>query len=374
MAAPDPVTAALLLAVEAGVFPGAALAVRVRGQMVYQRAVGRAALFPIPRQASLNTVYDLASLTKPLATASSILLLVQTGRLDLDKPLCQVLDELKGSQAGDVTARDLLSHRSGLPAWRPYYEEVAERDRIAPGFLGSDAAKQFMLRCIRNEPFVYHRGARSLYSDLGFILLGLLVERVTGDSLDRFCRDQLYTPIGAPLLLFLGKALDGQASVLGLDGIAPTEEDPWRGRLLCGEVHDENAYAMGGVAGHAGLFGTLSSVLAMSGAWLQSYMGRSVFLAPGLVRRFTARQNDTPESSWGLGWDTPSTPSTSGAYFSPQSFGHLGFTGTSLWIDPLRELEMVLLSNRVHPTRRNSNIQTFRPLIHDLVFREFVKN
>lgn len=372
MPSPDPVTGALLSAVESGLFPGAVLAVRVRGQVTYQRAAGQAALLPAPQPASLNTVYDLASLTKPLATAGALLTLVQERRFQLEEPLEQVLEELRGSPIGGVTALDLLSHSSGLPAWRPYYERVAEQDRAQPGFLGSEAAKRLVLRCIRDEPLVYPTRTRSLYSDLGFILLGFLVEQVSGVSLDRLCRDRLYAPLRADSLLFLGSTKTRGGTPVDPDRIAPTEADSWRGRILRGEVHDENAYALGGVAGHAGLFGTLSGVLTVSGAWLNGYMGRSPVLHPELVRRFVTRREGIPGSSWGLGWDTPSPPSSSGAYFSPRSFGHLGFTGTSLWIDPVCELEVVLLTNRVHPTRRNNGIQKFRPLIHDLVYKEFV--
>ena len=154
--------------------------------------------------------------------------------------------------------------------------------------------------------------------------------------------------------------------------IAPTERDTWRGRLLCGEVHDENAAALGGVAGHAGLFGTAEAVLALTGAWLAGYHRKPSILNHEVVRDFTRRQATVPESSWAMGWDTPSLPSSSGRYFSSQSFGHLGYTGTSIWIDPECELEVVLLSNRVHPTRKNDGIRVLRPAIHDLVYQEFV--
>jgi len=160
--------------------------------------------------------------------------------------------------------------------------------------------------------------------------------------------------------------------VVDISRVAPTEQDEWRTRLLCGEVHDENAAAMGGIAGHAGLFGTAESVLAVSGAWLSAYCGRTSILEKELVREFTTRQEFDERSSWALGWDTPSMPSSSGTSFSDRSFGHLGYTGTSLWIDPMCELEVVLLSNRVHPTRKNEKIKAFRPYIHDLVYGECV--
>ena len=154
--------------------------------------------------------------------------------------------------------------------------------------------------------------------------------------------------------------------------MAATEDDPWRGRVLKGEAHDENAFAMGGVAGHAGLFGAAAAVLAVSSLWLKGYLGRGTLFLPELVRRFASRQNRAGDSSWALGWDTPSLPSSSGTRLSRRSFGHLGYTGTSLWVDPMQELEVVLLSNRVHPTRENNKIREFRPVIHDLIYEEFV--
>jgi CubicO group peptidase (beta-lactamase class C family) len=151
-----------------------------------------------------------------------------------------------------------------------------------------------------------------------------------------------------------------------LDRIAPSEEDPWRGHLLQGEVHDENAAALGGVAGHAGLFGTAQAVGQVTKAWLDSYSGKPSIFRQDLVSQFVKAQ---PGTSWGLGWDTPSQPSSSGQWFSPESFGHLGFTGTSIWIDPIKELEVIFLSNRVHPTRENQAIKTFRPKLHDVIIR-----
>lgn len=376
MSASDPITTALQSAVETGVFPGAVLLVRLRGRLAYQRAVGCAALSPEREPASLDTVYDLASLTKPLATATAVLCLVQDGRLGLDEPLRNLLGELKGSPLGGATASHLLSHSSGLPAWRPFYERIAERDRAQPGFLGGAAAKRVALDLIRQEALVAPVGSRSLYSDLGFMLLGLLVERIAGCSLAAFCRDRVYARIGMAPLFFIetnGRPAGvppGQPIDLGR--VAPTEEDAWRGRVVRAQVHDENAYAIGGIAGHAGLFGTASSVLAVSGAWLKSYLGQDGVFPVDLVRRFVSRQGRPPGSSWGLGWDTPSVPSSSGTRLSARAFGHLGYTGTSLWVDPECELEVVLLSNRVHPTRRNEAIKEFRPLIHDLIYQEMI--
>ena len=224
------------------------------------------------------------------------------------------------------------------------------------------------LDLIKQEPVEAPPGAQSVYSDLGFILLGVVVERAGGSPLADYCRSAVFEPMGA-LLGFRGPK--GAASA-GLSLIAPTEDDPWRGRLLRGEVHDENAWALGGVAGHAGLFGTAEGVSVVVGHWLDGYKGRSRLLQADLVKRFTTRQENIPGSSWALGWDTPSAPSSSGSRFSPASFGHLGYTGTSVWVDPSVELEVVLLSNRVHPTRRNESIKQFRPLIHDVIYGELI--
>jgi CubicO group peptidase (beta-lactamase class C family) len=228
---------------------------------------------------------------------------------------------------------------------------------------------------IRSETFVYERGARSLYSDLGFMLLGLVVEQTSGQSLNDFFTDHIVGRLGRPRIQFvlregLRTFLDSANDRKG--GVAPTEIDPWRGHLLCGEVHDQNAGALGGEAGHAGLFGSVDAVLALTGEWLQAYHGRAAILDRSLVREFTRRQEGTGASTWALGWDTPSMPSSAGHHFSPQSFGHLGYTGTSIWIDPVQHLEVVLLSNRVHPSSRNEAIRDFRPVIHDLVYQEFL--
>jgi len=369
----DPITKALDAAVAGGVFPGAVLHVRLRGAPVYHRAAGCAALIPAREPARMETIYDLASLTKPLATTTAVVRLIQDGRLSLDDPAQRHVDELKGSAIGEATVYHLLTHSAGLPAWRPLYERIAEEDRHTPGVLGGPAAQRMMLALIMQESLANPPGARSVYSDLGFILLGVLVERVSGNALAAYCREAVFEPMGASLF-FLGRQAAGSGRGTATDAalIAPTEDDPWRGRMLRGEVHDENAHAIGGAAGHAGLFGTASAVSAVAGQWLDGCVGRSRVLPSDLVKRFTARQGGIAGSSWALGWDTPSPPSSSGSRFSAASFGHLGYTGTSIWIDPIKELEVVLLSNRVHPTRRNEAIKQFRPLIHDIIYDELV--
>ncbi len=371
MKGPGVIQAAMDQAVRDGVFPGGVLAVRLAGEPKCLVAAGYLSSDPHD-PVQISTVYDLASLTKPLATVTSILLLVQSGKLDLDAPVAHTLDDLEGAPIGSASLRDLLTHCSGLPGWRPLYERLSAKG-VAWG--RSEYVRQSVLHLIRDEPLIYGRGERSEYSDLGFILLGLAVERASGMQLDEYFYESVARPLGAQPLSFNPTARDSHPARPAVDvsSIAPTEWDEWRRQLLKGHVHDDNAAAMGGVAGHAGLFGTAEAVLAVSGAWLRSCKGQRSILEHRLVREFTRRASPSLHSGWALGWDTPTAPSSSGSYLSPESFGHLGYTGTSLWIDPRRKLEIVLLTNRVHPTRKNEAIRAFRPMIHDVVFREIVR-
>ena len=369
------IQAALEQAVREGVFPGAVLAVRSGGSPVQVACVGSLSTHPPGASVAPSTIYDLASLTKPLATVTAIALLVQEGRCHLEAGVETILPELANTPVGTATVWHLLTHSSGLPGWRGYYERLSPAATIPATEEAREKARKALVSLLRNEALIYERGERSLYSDLGFMVLGLMVERSSGMPLDRFFSERIARPLDVRFLRFIPIEEPAQARQ-GLDlsrgGIAPTEEDSWRGRLLCGEVHDENAASLGGVAGHAGLFGTAESVLAVTGSWLQAYCGHRSLLDSASVREFTARQRRIPGSSWALGWDTPSAPSSSGQHFSSNSFGHLGYTGTSIWVDPDRELEVVLLSNRVHPTRNNDRIRVFRPMIHDLVWQEYV--
>jgi len=295
-----------------------------------------------------------------LATASSILLLVQEGRVSLTQTLATLLEETKETPWGRVSLRDLLSHQSGLPAWRPFYQSFPPTFSSEPDF--RQKRIQAVLEMILREPIDQSSSPTSKYSDLGYMVLGFVVERMTRQSLADFTRERIFRLVEATPLAFGMHNVKGDVS----EHIAPTEQDPWRGRLLQGEVHDENAAALGGVAGHAGLFGMAQAVGQVTKAWLDSYTGKPGLFQCEVFREFVKAQSGT---SWGLGWDTPSLPSSSGKWFSPESFGHLGFTGTSIWIDPVRELEVIFLSNRVHPTRDNEAIKTFRPKLHDVIIQ-----
>ncbi|MEQ1793358.1 MAG: serine hydrolase domain-containing protein [Nitrospira sp.] len=369
------IQSALEQAVTDGVFPGAVLAVRHGGDQAAVFAAGRVSAHEPARAVQPTTVYDLASLTKPLSTVTALVLLMQAGRCQLQDQVGSLLPELADSAIGEASLWHLLTHSSGLPGWRGFYERLSPTAVIPATEEERSSARNALVEMIRDEALIYERGTRSLYSDLGFMLLGIIVARCSGMPLQQYFRDYIGHLAGASQLGFVptewAERFLQQARRLGGD-VAPTEHDAWRGRPLCGEVHDENAASLGGVAGHAGLFGTAEAVLAVTGAWLQAYHRRSSVLDPALVMEFTRRQSALPGSSWALGWDTPSLPSSAGRFLPEVSFGHLGYTGTSVWIDPVHELEIVLLSNRVHPTRKNERIKSFRPMIHELVYREYI--
>lgn len=369
------IQSALEQAVTDGVFPGAVLAVRQGIGQADMYTAGLVSTLDAARAVEPATVYDLASLTKPLSTVTGLVLLIQAGRCQLHDRVESILPELAGRPIGTASLWHLLTHSSGLPGWRGYYERLSPTAIIPATEEERRRARENLVGMIRDEALIYERGTRSLYSDLGFMLLGMIVERRSGVPLQEFFRDQIGLLARPSQIGFVptewAEDFTQCARRCGGD-VAPTEYDSWRGRLLCSEVHDENAASLGGVAGHAGLLGTAAAVLAVTGAWLQAYHRRSSVLDALLVKEFTCRQTVVPGTSWALGWDTPSLPSSAGRFLPEVSFGHLGYTGTSVWIDPLHELEIVLLSNRVYPTRKNERIKAFRPLIHELVYREYV--
>ncbi len=332
-----------------GAFPGGVLAVGHRGALVHLRPFGRLSYDAESAEVSAESVYDLASLTKVVATTTMAMILVDQGLLDLDSPVQDFLPRFQGPGKEAVTVRQLLTHSSGIDWWAPLYEE-----------LKGQAA---YVEKIQDMDLAYEPGSKSLYSDLGEILLGEILERVAGEPLDEFVRRRIFEPLGMQNTWFRPEAEL-------VERIAPTEDDPWRGRVLRGEVHDENAFALGGVAPHAGLFGTAEDLARFA----QMIVYGGVFEHRRLVSRATVetftRRAEVPDSTRALGWDTKSPEkSSAGTLFSPRSFGHTGFTGTSLWIDPDRELFVILLTNRVHPTRENKVIRQVRPAVADAVVR-----
>lgn len=341
-------------AVAEGVTPGGVLLVARRGAIALERAAGRLTWDDDVPAVTPSTIYDLASLTKVIATTTLMMRRVESGALDLDATAAAYLPELEGRPVGDTTLRDLLAHSSGLPCCTELFRELGEH-------LDRDEARARYLEHIAATEMEAGARERAIYSDLGVLLLGEVLERRAGRPLDDLVQEEVLDPLG---LRDTGYLPDPALR----DRIAPTEPDDWRGRLPHGEVHDENTHALGGVAPHAGLFGTARDVATFAQAMLNggAYGGRRI-AANQTVALFTRRAELVPGSSRALGWDTPSEPSSAGRFFSARSYGHTGFTGTSLWIDPELELIVVLLTNRVHPTRENIAIRRLRPAIHDAV-------
>ncbi len=327
-------------------FPGAVVAVGKDGALVHLRAFGRLTYADGGAPAATDTLYDLASLTKVVVTTTMAMMLVDEGKLDLAKPVAAFLPGFKGQGKERVTVENLLTHSSGLDWWSPLYKELRGKDAYLAKIEALDLG--------------YEPGTKSVYSDLGEILLGAVLERVAGEDLDAFARRRILAPLG------MNDTLYRPAAALR-PRIAPTEQDPWRGRLLVGEVHDENAFALGGVAPHAGLFGTAPDLARFAQMMLNGGVyDHKRLVARATVERFTRRAG-VPGSSRALGWDTPSEGSSAGRLISDHAYGHTGFTGTSLWIDPDRRLFVVLLTNRVHPTRDNDRHLRVRPAVADAV-------
>ncbi|GBE53766.1 penicillin-binding protein 4* [bacterium BMS3Bbin14] len=305
-----------------------------------------------------ETIFDLASLTKPLCTTLSILCLIDQGVLDWSDSLDMLLRAEIEPGKRNIRLDQLLSHSSGLRSYRPYFAGFAPE-------IKKDNKKN-LIKALLEEPLAYEPGSECRYSDLGFMLLGEVVERVSGRQLDTFFNEKIIKPLKIEEAPFFS-ALNSNRSKK-TEKFAATENCPWRGRVMQGEVHDEHAWLMGGVAGHAGLFGTIRAVLLMTEKILHQWQGQEKHPAYSTTTLQRALKKKYSDQTWCLGFDTP-TPggSTGGKYLSPQSVGHLGYTGTSFWIDPERDLVMILLTNRVHPTRKNEQIRIFRPLFHDTV-------
>lgn len=306
------------------------------------------------------TLYDLASLTKPLATVLAVMALVEKGKVRLKNQIGEIFPVVR-SEIGKISLAMLLSHSSGLPAHRPYFEILA-------GYQPYER-KEAILQLICRENLQFQPGGGTLYSDLGFIILGCMVEKITGQSLAAFWEYEIARPMGLQAELFF-PGTEG----LGSDVCAVTGVCRWSNRRLCGIVHDDNCRMLGGVAGHAGLFGTASGVLSLAENLLLQYRGilRHPAYSEEIVRKFlTKRQGST----WTYGFDTPSPGiSSSGRFFSERTVGHLGFTGTSFWIDLERGWAVVLLTNRVLMGDDPAAIRKFRPLVHDIIMKHMMEN
>ncbi len=327
-------------------FPGASIAVIHKGKLVALKAFGRFTFDQKSSAVATASVFDLASVSKVLATTSMAMLLYQRGLLDLETPVAAIVPEFGGTdpRRKEVTLRMLLAHSSGLPA----YEKLFLRKHTRAELLAATFSTG-----LTADP-----DTRTEYSDIGFIVLATALERIADESLDRFCQREVFSPLGMLQTAF-------NPPVAWREGIPPTADDKtFRHRIIQGEVQDENASVLGGVAGHAGVFSSVVDLSVFANVMLQG--GRPLFRSE-TVAVFTRRETSPMGTSRALGWDTPSAPSQSGKYFSVRAFGHLGYTGTSLWIDPERQLSVIMLTNRTWPDCKEHSIKQVRPAFHDAV-------
>lgn len=335
-------------------FPGAAWGILHNGAIVAMEATGRFTYDPAAPAVAPATVFDLASVTKVVATTAAAMLLVDRGLFDLDARLGDllpgfVIGMVPGSGKERVTLRMLLAHSAGMVGYAPLFENCGTPDAL--------------LRAILRLPQEAVPGLRTEYSDFGFILLGKVVEILTRTPFDAFCARSLFAPLGLTRTGFRPRAWERSA-------IPPTEDDRrWRGRVIQGEVQDEHAFLLGGVAGHAGLFSSVEDLLRFAQCILErgrTATGAQLF-RPETVDLFATRHTTADGRSRALGWDVPTEPSSSGRFFGPRSIGHLGYAGTSLWIDPDQNLAVALLTNRTWPDRSSDAIRQVRPAFHDAV-------
>jgi serine-type D-Ala-D-Ala carboxypeptidase len=355
----------MMQALAENVFPGGVLLVFREGTILFFEAYGYANIFS-KRPMTRDTIFDLASVTKPLATTLAVMKLVEQGKLDIEQNLGSVLPQFLvskpglGNEKGKIKIKHLLGHNSGLPDHRLYYEHLRE--------IRSDARRDRLKEFLLNEPLISPVGEKTVYSDLGFMILGWVIEHLSGTRLDRFVNETVFRPLGLETLFFV----DVNRPRLG--NFAATELCPWRNQVLEGLVHDDNAYTAGGIEGHAGLFGTAGELCVLLSELLKAFHGRfsACVFQRNILKAFFERGKDTERA---LGFDMPARQDAScGHYFSEQSVGHLGFTGTSFWIDLDRCISVILLTNRVHPSRDNVKIKAFRPKIHDAVMKVVVNS
>ena len=337
-------------AIADGATPGATIAIARRGRLVMLKGYGRADWAPTAPAATDSTMYDMASLTKVVSATTAAMILEEEGKLDLDRTVASYLPEYDVPDKRMITVRMLLTHTSGIQSFHPLWKEAKGREAYFAGII--------------KQPLSHPPGTRALYTDWNMVLLQFIVERLTGQTLDVFLDSRVFGPLG-----MRDTRYNPPASLK--PRIAPTETEDFRGGQVWGEVHDETAWVLGGVSGNAGLFSSARDLAVFTQMLLNGgTYGDARIIRPTTAARWTARQR--PDASRALGWDTPSPNSSAGRYFSLRSFGHTGFTGTSVWADPEKELFVVLLTNRVNPTRNNQKIGPLRRAVADAVQQSIV--
>lgn len=325
--------------------PAVQVAVGRYGHLVYLKSYGRLTYDDTMPAVDEHTRFDMASLTKVVATTTAAMMLEDEGKLDLNRTVASYVPEFNAPDKAGITVRMLVTHRGGMEAFAKLWPTTHGRAEY--------------LAAINSRPLAYTPGTKSIYSDWDYVLMQAVIERITGETLDHFTETRIFAPLGMMETGFRPDSVDKRH-------IAPTEIDSTRGGLQWGTVHDENAGALGGVSGHAGLFSTAHDMAIFAQMELNGGSYGSVHLIrPETIARWTSIQD--PGSSRALGWDTPSDHSSAGRFFSPRSWGHTGFTGTSVWTDPQRSVWVVLLTNRVYPTRNNTKAGPLRRAVADAV-------
>jgi len=328
-------------------FPGAVLLVWKQGKIIFEKPFGHLTYDKGSAEVTTNTIYDLASLTKVIAATTAAMICLDKKLFSLEDKAAKYIPPFAVNGKEDITIKNLLMHNSGLPAFKRFYKMYNKPEEV--------------LNDIYSSPLSYPTGTKTVYSDLGMITLGKIIEKVTGKALDVFCTQEIFKPLGMNDTYF-----NPPASLKSR--IAPTELDKyWRNRLLIGEVHDETASLLKGVAGNAGLFSTAGDISKFMRMMLQKGMfDEKRIIDSSTVKLFTRRQSN----GRGLGWDMKSPEgSSAGSLFSSKSYGHTGYTGTSVWADPVNDLFVIFLTNRVYPTRKNNKIIKIRPVLHNLIFK-----
>ena len=358
-----PIDSAMEKAVKDGVFPGASLLVGKGDKTLWNKVYGSAQLTPKKRSVEPSTFFDIASLTKPIATATLFMLAFEEKKYAMDDPLKKFFPA--AIQKG-ITLRHLLNHTSGLPSWKPYFSELLE---LAPGWVTDEKGGRWLVDKIGTEPQEQKAGEKVVYSDLGYILLGGILEQIYGQSLDVLFDERVAKPMNLRSTFFNPLLRHRQICDPHPEHFAATEKCPWRQKILCGEVMDDHAYVMGGIAGHAGLFSTAGDIQKWIYELHCAQNGKSSLISKDSFALFCAvpQKRDLTIPYFALGFDTPSRDSSAGAHFSPRSIGHLGYSGCSFWWDLDKDISIILLTNRVHPSRENQKIKEFRPQIHDRI-------
>lgn len=351
-------------ALSEGVFPAAEVLVARAGEVLHHAHYG---------DAREHTCFDISSITKPVCASTLAMMFCAEGLLKTSDTVYQWLPGAREPQHRQMTVGHLLAHTSGLPKWQAYYRELPQ------GMIGAEDGRRFILDACYREPLVFQPGEKTLYSDIGFIILGEIIEQAASAPLDELFMKRIARPLNLPDTFFVRNALAPVPAVArrkygGHSRFAPTEDCPWRRCVIHGSVHDQNAYALGGVAGHAGLFSTAGDLHKFISEFVKSYRGESQFISPEIARDAIGEaKSKSAGDEYVFGWNRPlRRNSAAGTHFSANSIGHMGYTGCSIWIDLEKNFWIILLTNRIHPQAMNEKIKGFRPLIHDMIYDELI--